>query len=184
MRKVIGLAVLVVALAGTAAAQGGDSHPGSYPIEDMGLLKASELEVNIDLAGPVLEVAAGALREEGEDADLSQLVSQLERVRVQVGPAESSQLERVAASFDEAIHAMESAGWKRFLAVADGEDRVYLFALQRGELITGLTALVHEDGDEIVLANVAGAIDPTVLGRVLAKIGDLPNLSRFVDGSR
>ena len=38
-----------------------------------------------------------------------------------------------------------------------------------------------EPGDEIVLANVAGAIDPAVLGRVLSNIDELPNLSEFVE---
>jgi hypothetical protein len=182
MRKLIGLVVFVMTVAGPAVAQSGaDSHPGYYPIESMGLLNADDLEVNIDLAGPMLEAAAGALQQQDEDPDLSRLISQLERVRVQLGSAESSDSEHIVAAFESAVRAMEAAGWKRFLVVVDEDERVYLLGRQSGDLISGLTVLVHDGGDEVVLANVAGAIDPAVLGRVLSRIDELPNLSEFVE---
>ena len=67
MRKLTGAMVVVVLLmCGSAMAQVDSSHPGYFPIEEMGILAKDDLEVDINLEGAMLQVAAGAMQEEGE----------------------------------------------------------------------------------------------------------------------
>jgi hypothetical protein len=182
MKKALVLLVVVtVGFAFSAAAQVDSSHPGYYPIEDMGLFAADGLEVNIDLEGAMLQVAAGAMQKDGEDADLAQLVSNLERVRVQVGSPKQIDKAVIKSSFDGTVKTLEGAGWNRILSVIEDDAQVFLFARESGGVIVGLTAMVNDDDDELVLANVVGTIDPLLLGRVIAKFDRLPNLATYVD---
>lgn len=187
MRKLnaIAIAVVVVLLVtGTAGAQAGSSHPGYYPIESMGVLAKGDLEVDIDLTGAMLQVAAGAMQSEnGEDGDLAQLVAGLERVRVQVGEPQGADASTIAHSFETAISTMEGAGWSRILRVVDEEEQVYVFARENAGRIAGLTALINDENEEIVLVNLVGDIDPVVLGRVIAKADRLSDLERFIEGA-
>jgi hypothetical protein len=179
-RFLVMLAVSMTAAAGSASAQVLDNHPGFYPIEAMGLLAADEMEVNVDLQGAMLQVAAAAMQEENEDADLAQLVSKLERVRVQVGLPHPDRAASVGTGFDRAVGELEGSGWKRILSVLEEDEQVYLHAREREGMIVGLTAMVNDGGEEVVLVNVVGSIDPVLLGRVIGKLGELPGLERFV----
>jgi hypothetical protein len=175
--------VMMLVTAGTAGAQAGTSHPGYYPIESMGVLAKGDLEVDIDLTGAMLQVAAGAMQaENGENEDLAQLVAGLERVRVQVGAPQGADASTIAHSFDQAVSTLESSGWSRILRVVDEGEQVYLFARENAGRIAGLTALINDEGEEIVLVNLVGDIDPVVLGRVLAKADQLPDLEQFMKG--
>ncbi|TFG39943.1 MAG: DUF4252 domain-containing protein [Candidatus Aminicenantes bacterium] len=175
--------VVVLVAAGTAAAQAGTSHPGYYPIENMGVLAKGDLEVDIDLTGAMLQVAAGAMQSEnGEDEDLAKLVAGLERIRVQVGAPQGADATTIAHSFDSAISTMEGAGWSRILRVVDEGEQVYLFARENAGRIAGLTALINDENEEIVLVNLVGDIDPVVLGKVIAKADRLPDLEQFMAG--
>jgi len=186
MRKVNAIAIVVAVVlvaAGTAGAQAGASNPGYYPIESMGVLAKGDLEVDIDLTGAMLQVAAGAMQaENGEDEDLARLVAGLERVRVQVGTPQGADASTIAHSFETAISSMEGAGWSRILKVVDDGEMVYLYAREGAGRIAGLTALINDDDEQIVLVNLVGDIDPVVLGRVIAKADQLPNLEQFIEG--
>ena len=65
---------------GGAAAQSVTSHPGYFAIEEMGILAKGDLEVDVDLQGAMLQVAAGAMEGDdvGDDSNFAQLVSSLE----------------------------------------------------------------------------------------------------------
>jgi hypothetical protein len=175
--------VVAIFLAGGAvSAQGNTSHPGYYPIEEMGILAKDDLEVDINLEGAMLQVAAGAMQEEaeGEGQMLSQLVSGLDRVRVQVGSPGAADASTIAYSFENAISTMESEGWNRILRVTEEDSQVHLFARENGGRIAGLTLLVNDDDDEIVLVNILGDIDPEVLGKMLAAADQMPNLEELM----
>jgi hypothetical protein len=59
---------------------------GYYPVEDLGILDSSDLEIDINLEGSTLQIAVGAMQD--EDPRIKDLVSNLTRVRVQVGEPE------------------------------------------------------------------------------------------------
>ena len=173
---------VMLAAAGAVWAQAVSNHPGYYPIEEMGVLASGDLEVDVDLTGSMLQVAAGAMQgQHGGDVDLAEFVAGLERVRVQVGEPQGADPSTIAHSFDRAITTMESSGWSRILKVVDGGEQVYLFAREGQGRIVGLTALVNDEDDEIVLVNIMGDIDPVLLGKLLASVDRLSDLEHLVD---
>ncbi len=183
MKRIVVLLVVGVLVAGgTAFAQAGVNHPGYYPIEEMGILAQDDLEVDVDLQGAMLQVAAAAIQDNENDADLAALVSGLERVRVQVGSPQRVDQSAIAFSFGDAIAKMESAGWYRILRVLEDEEQVYLYAREGDGRIVGLTVLVNDGEEEVVLVNIVGDIDPVVLGKALSKLDKLKDFEQYMNG--
>jgi hypothetical protein len=170
MRKIFVLIGLLVLLAGTAAAQTGAAHPGYYPIEEMGIFAKGDLEVDVDVSGAMLQVAAGAMEEQEES--IAELVANLDRVRVQVGAPSGVDAAAVADKMSGASAKLAGAGWNKIFSVEEGDEQVYLWALEQGGNIVGLTAFVNEGAKEVVVINVAGNIDPRTLGRMLSHLHD------------
>lgn len=170
MRKILVFGVLALVLAGPAAAQAGVDHPGYYPIEEIGIFGGGKLEVDIDVSGAMLQVAAGAMEE--QDESLADLVSNLERVRVQVGTPKTKDAAAIGASIGDAGARLISSGWNKILAVEEDDEQVYLYSLEHSGNIAGLTVLVNDGGEEVVLVNIAGSIDPRTLGRLISNIED------------
>jgi hypothetical protein len=162
--------VIVVIFAGSAVAQTGAAHPGYYPIEEMGIFAKGDLEVDVDVSGAMLQVAAGAM--ENQDESLADLVSSLERVRVQVGTPSGADAAAIGGSIADAKAKLGSAGWDKILSVEEGDEQVYLYAREADGNIVGLTVFVNEAGEEVVVVNIVGDIDPKTLGRLLANFND------------
>lgn len=157
-----------------AAAQG----LGFYPVEELGILDPGNLEVDINLEGSTLKIAAGAMQD--EDPRIMELVNGLTRVRVQVGSTEDLDPSIVADRFDGALAQLESQGWVRIIRVEDGTERVYVYSIDgSNEMIAGLTALVNSDGEEVVVANIVGNIDPVLLGSAISRMHNV-DFSQFI----
>jgi hypothetical protein len=155
----------------SVAAEGADR--GYYPIEEMGVFEPGELEVDIDLQGAMLQVAAGAMQNEdaeGFDADMAQLVQSLHRLRVQVGEPESADPSAVGERILGAVDNLTATGWHQILKVEEDDELVVFFALESGGRINGLTGMVSDGGEEVVLINLVGDVDPVLLGRCLSKM--------------
>lgn len=170
MRRTVVLIGLFVVLAGPAAAQSGAAHPGYYPIEEMGIFATGDLQVDVDLSGAMLQVAAGAM--ENQEESIAELVANLDRVRVQVGTPSGVDRAAVITSMGKATSKLADAGWDKILSVEEDDEQVYLWALEQGGNIVGLTAFVNEGAKEVVVVNVTGDIDPRTLGRL---IGNMQN---------
>jgi hypothetical protein len=170
MRKIVVLIGFLVVLAGTAAAQTGAAHPGYYPIEEMGIFADGDLQVDLDLSGAMLQVAAGAM--EDQEESIAELVANLDRVRVQVGAPSSADAAVVTGKMSGATSKLAKAGWDKILSVEEDDEQVSLWALEQGGNIVGLTAFVNEGAKEVVVANVTGNIDPRTLGRMLGNLHD------------
>lgn len=169
MRKIsVLIGVLLVSLAGLAAAQAGS--PGYYPIEEMGIFADGDLEVDVDLGGAMMQVAAGALEE--QDESFAELVANLERVRVQVGKPSAVDAAGLTRRIADSKTTLEGAGWHKIISVEEKTEQVYFYAFERDERIMGLTGFVNDAGDEVVVINIVGDIDPRTLGRILANMGD------------
>jgi hypothetical protein len=171
MRKIsVLIGVMLLAVAGSAAAQAGAAHIGHYPIEEMGIFAQGDLEVDVDLSGAMLQVAAGAM--ENQDESLAELVANLVRVRVQVGAPSGVDAAAVARKMADAQAKLGSAGWNKILAVEEPTEQVYLYALESDGNIMGLTGFVNEAAKEVVVVNIVGEIDPRTLGRLIATMKD------------
>jgi len=180
--KLVVLCALVLFVTWGAAAQSITSHPGYFPIEEMGLLAKGDLEVDVDLQGAMLQVAAGALEREdvGDDANLAELVANLERVRVQVGSPSGADRSSIIHSIEDAKAQLESSNWDRILSVEEDEEQVYVYAIESDGKILGVTVLVNDGAEEIVVVNIVGNIDPRVLGRLIGSMDEIPNLEGFM----
>lgn len=136
-------------------------------------------EVDISLEGAMLEVVAGAM--EQQSPDLAEMVSQLERVRVMVGAPEGADGAAVTANFNAAVSRLETSDWKRIVSVEEDDEQVYIYAREIEEAIAGLTVLVNDSAEEIVVVNIVGNIDPRVLGRLIANMDEMPDLDDLMD---
>ena len=170
MRKIsVLIGVMLVALVGFGGAQA-FAQSGYYPIEDMGIFSEGDLEVDVDLSGAMLRVAAGAM--ETQDPSIAELVASLERVRVQVGAPTGVDAATVAQKMADVQATLVAAGWQKILSVEENTEQVYLYALESAGNIVGLTVFVNEAGEEVVVVNIVGDINPETLGRLLANIKD------------
>jgi hypothetical protein len=164
--------------AGFGGAQA-SAQSGYYPIEEMGIFADGDLEVDVDLSGAMLRVAAGAM--ENQDAGIAELVANLERVRVQVGAPSGLDAATVAQKIAAAQATLENAGWQKILSVEESDEQVYLYALESAGNIVGLTVFVSEGSEEVVVVNIVGDIDPETLGRLLANLDGF-DLDEIMEG--
>lgn len=174
------LGVTLVFVTGTVTAQSTTDHPGYFPVEEMGILDGGNLKVDVDLQGAMLQLVSAAMEEE-DDAGLADMVSNLERIRVQVGSIDSADVATVASRIDDAVSRLTASGWDRILKVVEEGEQVYLFAREDAGSIVGLTVLVNDGGEEAVVVNIVGTIDPSTLGRMLSDIGEIPDLKKYID---
>jgi hypothetical protein len=171
--------LMLVAMAGSATAQTGSSHPGYFAIEEMGIFASEDLEVDVDLKGAMLQAVASSMA--GQEGDLAEVIAGLERVRVQVGAPQKADASTVDYAVGDAVAHLESTGWDRILRVEEEDEQVYLFARESEGMIVGFTVLVNEAGQEVVLVNIVGSIDPVTFGKALAKMDEMPDLDDLMD---
>ncbi len=179
MRKTsVLIGVMVVVLTGFGGVLA-SAQSGYYPIEEMGIFAEGDLEVDVDLSGAMLRVAAGAM--ENQDERLAELVASLERVRVQVGNPSGVDAATVAQTMAAAQATLQGAGWQKILSVEENDEQVYLYALESAGNISGLTVFVNEGGEEVVIVNIVGDINPETLGRLIANMDDF-DLDEIMEG--
>ena len=171
----IGFVVPVVLLVAPAlAAQAVEDMPGYYPLEDLAVFEGGSVEVDIDLGRPMMQVVAAAAGE--KEPEFAELASQVSRIRVRVGSTGSGDREVVSELLDRAIRELESDGWKPMIRVNEADELVRLYSIGTDDEIVGLTLLVNDGDADIVLANIVGSMDPRLIGKVLAKLDDFPDL--------
>lgn len=178
IRLSLALALALISLAvHPAAAQ---STLGVFPVEDLGILDPSALDVDINLEGSSLKIAAGAMQ--NQDPRLQELVSNLTRVRVQVGSTGGVDHQMVADRIGAAVAQLEAEGWVPVVRVVSESEQIYVFSIDGSDgNIAGLTLLANDGEEERVVANLAGSIDPVLLGGMISHLGDM-DLSSFMEG--
>jgi hypothetical protein len=166
---ILAAALLLLPVAGSAEAL--EEMPGYFPLEQMGLFEPDELEADIEISGASLEMVAGAAEE--QDPALAELVSQLSRIRVRVGPIAAESQDAAAAEFERAIASLESAGWTAIIKVDADETLVRLYSKEADGRIVGLTAIVNDDNEEAVLVNIVGSIDARLIGKLMTRMDNI-----------
>jgi len=163
--------------AGLVSAQG---EPGYVAVESLGLVDPASVEVSVNLTGAMLQALASS--SEGSEADLGQLLNDITRVRVLVGPPPVGETVELVAKLRVAVDRLEGEGWTRVISVREeADEEVAVLSLQSGSLIRGLTVLVL-DGDEAVAVNVVGSMRPEVLGRLLGSLESLDSVAAELAG--
>jgi hypothetical protein len=139
--RLLAIALLLVATSGFP--QSVESLPGYFAIEGLGVFADGELEVDIDLRGPMAKIVAAATAD--EDPQFSAAMEKIERIRVQVGSIAGRAASDIRATIDGAGGAARGVGLVPMITVRDEEEAVYV-RLERDGLC-GSVRFVH-DGEE------------------------------------
>jgi hypothetical protein len=169
------LAALLFLAATTGGAQKLADQPGYLPLEQLNLFPSDELEVEINLDGPLLNMVAAATKK--EDPEFSSVMAGLKSIKVQVFPLKGVDSAGIKPRIGRAVHWLEEKGWKSTIRVKDKGDETYIYLLESGGKIAGLTLLSMSPGDEAVVINIVGRIDPAQLGRLGQNL-HLPQLQK------
>jgi hypothetical protein len=173
------LACGLLLAASPGLAQSVGSLPGYFAIEELGVFAGGELEVDIDLRGAMAKLISAAAA--SEDPGFSAAMDKIHRIRVQVGSVADRDPSGVRAVIDGAVTRLEGAGWYRMITVRDEGESVNVLALEGGGLLRGLSVLVHDGDDEVVLVNIAGDMDPELIGSLISNIDQLDGLREGIE---
>lgn len=175
MKKSILLAVPVLLLlaAPLARAQELKSLPGYVPIEQLNLFPADKASTEINIEGALLSlIAAGAKRAE---PDFASMIAGLKGITVRVFPLTDKDDAPLRARIGKTVSWLEGRGWKPTLRVKEKGEETYIYLKETDGKIAGLTLFSLSPGDEAVVINIVGRIDPAQLGR-LSQTLDLPQI--------
>jgi Domain of unknown function (DUF4252) len=174
MRKTYTLVPVLLLLAAAAGqAQKLADQPGYVPIEQLDLFPREKLSVEINLEGALLRlIAAGA---KGADPEFSSLIAGLKAIKVQVVPIKELDEGTVRTKIGRTVRWLEEHGWKSTMRVKDQGEETYMYLKETEGEISGLTLLSLEPGDEAVVINIVGRIDPEQIGRLSQSL-DLPHV--------
>lgn len=162
----IGAAAL--AFAGAANAQGYfsfDEIPG-----------LGEPTVQIDLPPALLGFVNEAAK--GANPEVANALAGVQNVRVRVYDDIGDNVAAVNKFVEETSATLERDGWLAAVRVRDGGENVRIYMKPTTDksaapgTLDGLTVMVtHDDGGEAVFINVAGAIQPAELGKLVNAVG-------------
>lgn len=164
MRKtIIALAILLLA-ASAGRAQDLTALPGYVPLDKLDLFPKEKLSVEINIEGALLSlVAAGAKTSEPE---LSSMLAGLKSIKLQVIPLKDLDESSLRTKIGRTVHWLEDRGWKATLKVRNDGEETYIYLKETAGKIDGLTLLSLSPGDEAVVINIVGRIDPEQIGRL------------------
>jgi len=174
------MVLLALVLSAGISAQAATGGPGYYPIEELNLFTEGNLEVDINLSGSAIKMAVGVTSE--SEPELSELMSSIEGIRVQVGSLRDKDPETVRMEIDRVVRDLEGSGWHRMVRVAEDDERVLVYSMELDDMIEGLTVLVVEGTSEAVLVNIVGRMDPEMLGRLMAQADHFAGLGLDLGG--
>jgi hypothetical protein len=175
MRKLTFIVTLFFLAAAAGRAQKLESLPGYVPIEELNLFPPDDLSVEVNLDGPLLHMVAASAK--GDDPGFSAVMAGLKSIKAQVYPLKGVDAAAVKVKIGRAVHWLEAHGWKSSIRVREKGDETYIYLKQTDDRIEGLTLLSLSAGDEAVIINIVGKIDPAELGR-LGKNLNLPQLRK------
>lgn len=151
-------------------------HPGYFPIEELSIFPEESLNLEINLTGPMIQFIALATDE--EEPELSRLVEELKSIRVRGADLDSIDSDNLKAGIRAAADKLAADGWISMVRIREDDEEIYIYFKDQDGEMAGLTVL-SLDGDEGMLINLVGKIDPSGLGS-LAQGLDLPQLEEAV----
>ncbi|MCP4902829.1 MAG: DUF4252 domain-containing protein [bacterium] len=173
------LCVMVLTAATSLGVQQDDleSHPGYFPLEELDLLAPADVKVDVNLSGAMIRLVVAATK--NEDPELSNMLSELKRIRVIVGETTSDDLSQIMSQLDKAGQRLASSGWSVILKVRDDEELVRFMVRETDGVIDGMTVLYVDGAEDVAMINIVGRMDPAMIGRLGSTFGGLPDLDEF-----
>lgn len=151
-------------------------HPGYVEFGNLEGFMDAEETVEVFIRGPLLKFVSKATQ--GEDPELSRLLSDLVVIKVNVFSTDDKEKGQVLELIANIAKDLKKKNWETMVKVKEKGERVEIFTLfDNNDEMQGLTIMVMEDGvdQETVFINIAGKIDPEQLGKLGDKF-DIPEL--------
>ncbi len=173
----IQLALQLALLCGSsaaAAAQAPDAsqNPGYVDFGGLGLFTAEDLDVQVAVKAPMLQLVAAATR--SADPDLATMVSRLQQIEVRVYKIGRSPRVTIRKKAREMAQQLQDQGWEAAMTIETREQQVYMHLKIESGKTQGLTAMMVGESEAVFL-NIVGEVDPAQVGRLARKFDlDLP----------
>lgn len=162
IRKFTAGAVVAGVLASSALA----AHPVGYV--DFGSFDADvgEQYVEVDINKALLKLAS--VFAQHEDPEVAELISNLERIRVNVFGVDDNNRAATTARIEAVRGQLDAQGWSRIVTVRENSgDNVAVFLKQDGEeAIQGVVVTVIGGNGEAVLVNIVGDVRLEQIARI------------------
>ena len=162
--RVFLLAAMMAALLPSVAAQ-------PMSVADLDRLFGTEPQVEVNLRGSLLRLAAEASRQDSPEAAL--MLDGLRAVTVRIYPTAETGAERAISSLSRLAGQFEADGWftlvrVRALPDSDNEDGdVWIYVREDGDAFDGMAVLAMDrDEGTAVFVHIDGTIDPTQVGEL------------------
>lgn len=129
------------------------------------ILGDMESSVEVYLKGSLLVLAREVVKD--EDPELSDVLSKIEYVKVQIFPAHGASMEQLMDKARDVATQLERKGWEIAVRVREKDEQVHVYLLPGDkEDIRGLVVMVIGDDDEAAFINIVGNINPAEIGRI------------------
>jgi len=160
----MGVGIVGFSVAGAESEQDYTKMPGYVDFDAMEIFGDVEASVEVFLKGSVLVLVREAVKD--DDPELSDLLSRIDYVRVQVFPLDDVNPDAVKTKTRDMSKQLEKSGWDIAVRVREDDEQVYVY-LMPGDKddISGLVVMVVED-DEATFVNIVGNIDPAKIGEI------------------
>jgi hypothetical protein len=159
----IGIAALATLPAQAASGKDYTKQPGYVDFDP--ILGDMESSVEVYLKGSLLVLAREAVKD--EDPELSNVLSKIEYVKVQIFPVHGASMEQLMDKVHDVATQLEKKGWEIAVRVREKDEQVHVYLLPGDdEDIRGLVVMVVGDDDEAAFINIVGNINPAEIGRI------------------
>ena len=173
MRKTIILGTVLLILAASAGqSQKLTDQPGYVPLGQLDLFPKDKLSIEINIEGALMSLIAAAAK---DDPEFSSLMAGLKAITVQAIPLKGMDEGTVRAKIGRTVHWLEDRGWKSTMRMRDQGEETYIYLREVDGKIAGMTLLTLQPGDEAVVINIVGRIDPAQIGRLSQRL-NLPHI--------
>ena len=140
------------------------SNEGYANLDSPGMSE-TDRTMSLSLGPTTLRFAARFL---DDDPETQALLRSLDGVRVRIYEVTGDN-ERIVRNFERMGGKLDNDGWKPIMLVHEEGELVQMYAKPSDAGIQGLT-IVSADGDEVVVVNVMGDIDPANFGDVMVAL--------------
>ena len=140
------------------------SNDGYANLDSPGMSE-TDRTMSLSLGPTTLRFAARFL---DDDPETQALLRSLEGVRVRIYEVTGDN-EKIARNFERMGDKLDNDGWNPIMLVREQGELVQMYAKSSDTGIQGLT-IVSADGDEVVVVNVMGKINPANFGDVMVAL--------------
>ncbi len=164
------LALVLTALALTSCGiTAPRSNEGFANLDSPGMSE-TDRTMSLSLGPTTLRFAARFLE---DDPETQALLRSLDGVRIRIYEVHGDN-ERIARNFEHMGSKLSKDGWSPVILVREEGELVQMYAKPSGGHLQGLT-IVSADGDEVVVVNIMGDIDPVYYQDVMVAL-DVDNV--------